>query len=117
LLRQAGDLIAHRDVFFGQSLEAPVICHVLLHLSGLVGRNALGKLFAVKEALEDVIGAVPGGGGGRAGFKELLAQGAAAKAVNGLHLQQDGLPLLKKIIKIQFHGAIVSIQIQQATRK
>jgi hypothetical protein len=60
LLWQAGDLIAHSDIFFGQGLEAPVIFHVLLHLGGLVLRNALGELFAVKEALQDVIRAAPG---------------------------------------------------------
>jgi len=46
-----------------------------------------------------------------------IAQGAAAKAVNGLHLEQNGLPLLEKIIKIQFHGVIASIQMQKATGK
>jgi hypothetical protein len=86
-------------------------------LGGLVRSNALGKLFPVKEALEDVIGALAVGRSGRAGFKELLAQAAAAEAVDGLHLQQDGLPLLEKLIKVQFHVAIVSIQIQLATRK
>ena len=110
-------MIVHRDIFFGQGLEAPVIFHLLFHLGGLVRRNALRKFFAVEEALEDVIRALPGARIGWAGFKELLAQGAAAEAVNGLHLQQDGLPLLEKIIKIQFDGAIVSIQTQYATSK
>jgi hypothetical protein len=114
---QAGDLIAHGDIFFGQGLEAPVIVHVLFHLGGLVLRNALGELFAVKEALEDVIGSPPSDRSGRRGFKELFAQGAAAEAVNGLHVQEDGLPLLQKVIKIKFHGDNVSIQIQNARTK
>jgi hypothetical protein len=109
LLWQAGDLIAHGDIFFGQALEAPIIIHILLHLGGLVLRNALGELSAVKEALEDIIGAPPGAWRRRPGFKELLAQGATAEAVNGLHLQQKRLPLLEEVIQIKFHAYIVSV--------
>jgi hypothetical protein len=67
--------------------------------------------------LEDVIGSLPAGRSGRAGLKELLAQGAAAEAVNGLHLHEDGLALLQKITEIKFHGGNVSIQIQYARTK
>jgi hypothetical protein len=78
-------------------------------LGGLILRNALGELFAVKEALEDVIRAQPIGWSGRGGLKELFTQGAATEAINGLHLQEDGLALLEKVIKIKFHGLNVSL--------
>jgi hypothetical protein len=109
LIWQAGDLIAQGDIFFGQRLEAPVIFHVLFHLGGLLRRNALGEFFAVKEALQHKIGAAPGGRSGRARLKELLAQRAAAEAVDGLHLQQNGLPFLEEVVAIQFHALIVSV--------
>jgi hypothetical protein len=73
LILQASDLIAHGDIIFGQRLEAPIIFHVLLDLGGLIGRDALGELFAMKEALENVIGAPAGGWSGRVGFKKLFA--------------------------------------------
>jgi len=101
---EARDLIAQGDIFLSQGLEAPVIFHVLFHLGGLVLGNALGEFLAVEEALEKVIRAAGRGGTGRAGAEELFAQGTATKAVNGLHVQQDGLPFLEKVIKIKFHG-------------
>src|SRR5208283_3214124 len=117
LILEARDLIDQGDIFLSQCLEAPVIFHVLFHLGGLVLRNALGEFLAVEEALENVIRAAGRGGTGRAGAEELFAQGTATKAVNGLQVQQDGLPLLEKVIKIKFHGLNVSIQIQYATTK
>jgi hypothetical protein len=62
-------------------------------LRGLVRRNALGELLSVKEALQEVI-RTAGGGSPRAGGEELFAQGTAPQAVDGLHLQEDGLPFL-----------------------
>jgi hypothetical protein len=49
--------------------------------------------------------------------KSVTLHSAEVQTVDGLHLQQDGLPPLEKLIKIQFHGSIVSIQIQHATQK
>jgi hypothetical protein len=102
---EAGDLIAQGDKFLGQILEAPVIFHVLSHLRRLFPRDALGKLFAVEKTLEDVIGSLRSVGSGRQGFKKLFAQGTATQAVDGLHLQEEGLSFLQEIIKIGFHGA------------
>jgi hypothetical protein len=109
LVLQAGDLIAQGDILFGQRLQAPVIFHVLFYLDGLLRRDALGEFFAVKEALQHKIGAASGGRSGRAGVKKLFAQGAAAEAVDGLHLQQEGLPFLEEVVAIQFHAFIVSV--------
>ena len=106
---QAGDLVTQSDKGFGLGLEAPIIFHVLLNLGRLGRRNALGELFAVKEALEDKVRAPDSGGTGTAGAEELLAQGAAAQTVNGLHLHEDGLSLLEEVVKIWFHSANVSL--------
>jgi hypothetical protein len=106
---QAGDLVAQGDIFFGQRLEAPVIFHVLFHLGGLLWGDALGELLAVKEALQDVIRTLPGGRSGGLSLEELFAQGAAAEAVDGVHLRQESLPFSKKVIQIRFHGHIVSL--------
>ena len=106
---QAGDLVTQSHKGFGLSLEAPVIFHILLDLGGLGRRNALGELFAVKEALEDIIRTADSGGTGPARAEELLAQRAPAQAVNGLHLQEEGLPFVKEVIQIRFHGDNVSI--------
>ena len=105
---QAGDLVAQGDVLFGQGLKAAVIVDVGLDLGGLLLGNALGELFAVEEALEDIIGAALGSGVG-AGGEELLAQGTAPEAVNGLHLLEEVLALLEERIEIKFHGANVPI--------
>ena len=99
-----GDLVAQGDVLFGQGLEAAVILHVRSDLAGLVLGNALGELFAVEEALEEEIRAVFDRGFAL-GTEELLAQGAAAKAVDGLHLLEELLPLLEELIKVGFHLA------------
>jgi hypothetical protein len=45
----------------------------------------------------------------------LLAQGAAAEAVDGLHLLEDGWALLQKVIK--FQGCNESIETHYATTK
>jgi hypothetical protein len=101
---QAGDLIAQGDERLGQRLKAAVIVHVLLDLGGLVRRHALRELFAVKEALQNIIGPARRAGPRGTGFEKLFAQGAPPEAVDGLHLLENGLPLLKKIIKIMLHG-------------
>jgi hypothetical protein len=106
---QPRDLIAHGDKVRGQFLEAAVVGHILFDLGGLVLGDALGKLLAVEEALEDKIGAAGGGLAGRVGLEELFAQGAAAEPVNGLHLLDEGLPLLEERIEIWFHGGNVSV--------
>lgn len=112
LILQAGELIAQGDELFGQRLESPVIIDIFLDLGGLIRRNALGELLSVKEALEDIIGATGGGRARSARSEKLRAQGAAAEAVDGLHLQENGLPFLEKSIQLRFHGHNVSIAIQ-----
>jgi hypothetical protein len=109
LVLQPGDLVAHGDKVLGQPLEAPVIIHILLDLGGLVLGDALGKLLAVEETLEDKIGAASGGGAGWVRFEELFAQRAAAEPVNGLHLLDEGLPFLEERIEIRLHGDTVSV--------
>jgi hypothetical protein len=109
LILQPGDLVAHGDKVLGQPLEASVIFHILFDLGRLVLGDALGKLLAVEETLEDKIGAAGGGLAGRVGFEELFAQRAAAEPVNGLHLLDEGLPFLEERIEIRFHGDIVSV--------
>ena len=96
---QAGDLVAQGDVGFGQGLKAAIIVHVGLHLGGLLLGDALGELLAVEEALEDVIGAALGSRVGTGG-EELLAQGTAPEAVDGLHLLEEVLALLKELVEI-----------------
>jgi hypothetical protein len=117
LILQTGELIAQGDKLFGQRLEGPVIIDIFLDLGGLVRRNALGELLSVKEPLKDIIGATGNGRTGSARLEKLRAQGAAAEAVDGLHLQENGLPFLVKIIQSRFHGYNVSIEIQPATTK
>lgn len=78
--------------------------HLLLDLWGLFGGDALAEFFPVEKALEDEIRAAATRLPGR-GFKELLAQGAAAKAVNGLQvLQEDGSFLAEGIEKLWHEG-------------
>jgi hypothetical protein len=96
------DLVAQGDVPFGQGLKAAVIIHVLPDLADLVLGNALGDLFALEEALQDKIRAEFGGGLGF-GAEELLAEATAAEAVDGLHVSEDSLALLKELIEIGFH--------------
>jgi hypothetical protein len=95
------DLVAQGDVPFGQGLKAAVIIHVLPDLADLVLGNALGDLFALEEALQDKIRAEFGGGLGF-GAEELLAEATAAEAVDGLHVSEDSLALLKELIEIGF---------------
>ena len=99
---EAGDLVTHGDVFFGQGLEPTVIVHVLLDLRRLILGDAFREFFAAKEALEDVIGATTNGVAA-AGFEELPAQGTAAEAVNGLHLLEEGLSFLEEDVEVWFH--------------
>jgi len=108
LVVQAGDLIAQGDKLLGQGLEAAIVFHILLNPGRLFRRDALGELPAVKETLEDIIGAAPDGSGS-GGFEKLFTQGTAPEPVDRLHLQEYGLPFLQKIVEIGFHGHIVSI--------
>lgn len=103
LVLKAGQLVAEGDVVFGQGLEAAVVVHVLLDLGGLVLRDALGELFAAKESLEDIIRAAAGGGPvGR--LEELLAQGSAAEAVDGLQWLEESLLFLAEGVEGWVHG-------------
>jgi len=86
----------------------PEIVHVLLHLGGLVLRDALGALLAAEETLEDIVRALRRRTR-RVGFEKLFAQGAAAEAVDGLHLLQQGLSLIEERVEIEFHSGIVSV--------
>jgi hypothetical protein len=98
-------LVGDRDVLLGQLLEAAVVVHVLLDLRGLVLRDALAEFLAAAVALEEVIGAAAGGAG-FGGGEELAAQGAAAEAVDGLHLGEEGLLLLAEGVEVGVHGVL-----------
>ena len=91
LVLQPGDPVAHGDIVFGQPLEASIILHILFDWDGLVLRDALGKLLAVEEPLENVLRTAGSGLPRRVGFKELLAQRAAAETVKGRHLFDQSL--------------------------
>lgn len=82
------DLIAERDVFFGESLKTAVIINLCLNLRGLLGRDAFAELFTTEETLQDEVRAalfcLPG-----TGFKELLAQGTTAEVINSPHLLEE----------------------------
>jgi hypothetical protein len=97
-------LVAQRDVVLGQRLEALVIADLLLDLRGLLGGDALGKLFTVEEALEHEIGAAFGFGSALGASKELLAQGTAAQAINGLHFLQHGGAFLDQGLDWSVHA-------------
>jgi len=115
LILQAGNLIAQSDELFSQGLEAAVIFHLLLDFGGLIGGHPFGNFLALKKALQDIIGAEPDIRACR--FEELLAQSAAPEPVNGFHLKENGLALLKKFVNFGFHGHIVSMTIQYASTK
>jgi len=104
VILQVGDLVAQGDERLGQRLKTAVIIHILLDLGGLVRRHALRELFAVKEALQNIIGPARRAGPRGTGFEKLFAQGAPPEAVDGLHLLENGLPLLAKIIKSMLHS-------------
>jgi hypothetical protein len=56
-------------------------------------------------ALQNVVRALWGPGGGGGLFEELTAEGAAAKPVDRLHLLEDLVPALFKLRKRVRHGA------------
>ena len=57
----------------GQGVEKPEVLHLLFDLPSLGGRNALGALFTLKEALKDEIGSRLNDLAVASGFKELAA--------------------------------------------
>ena len=99
-----GDLIAEGHVFLSQGLEAAVIVHLLPDLRGLLGGNAFTELFALQEPLKDKVGAAPFGLAW-SGLEELLAQGSAAEAVNGLHILKQRASFKAKSIEMVWHAA------------
>jgi hypothetical protein len=94
LIPQPGELVGQAHELFGQFLKAPVVGQILLHLGGLLSGDALGELLAVEVGLEDVVGTALVGGVALGGAEELLAERAAAEAVDGLHLLEELLALL-----------------------
>lgn len=55
LILRSGHLVGERDEAFGQRLETLVVFHLLRHLAGLFGGNALGELLPLEKALEQEI--------------------------------------------------------------
>ena len=82
------------DVLLGEGLKSAVVIHLLLDLRCLFGGYAFAELFTLKEALQNKVGSARGRLAG-AGFKELLAEGATAEAINGLHILKDAISLLE----------------------
>jgi hypothetical protein len=103
-----GKLVGECHKGFGQGLKPLVVGDLGLHLGRLLGGDAAGELFALEIALEDEIGAEFFAIGGA---EELLAEAAAAEAVNGLHFLEDGLALLLERFELRLHGYNVYVQI------
>lgn len=117
LLAQAGDLVGYGNERLSQFFKALIVGDQWFDLLGLLGGNAFRELLALDVALEDKIRSLLGSGTGPGLFKELAAQRAAAKAVDGLDLVQDLFPALFELQKRSRHGRIVSLQIQYASKK
>jgi hydrogenase maturation protease len=101
---QSGDLIGPSDVILGQALKSLIILNLLLDLRSLIGGNAVGELFAPEETLEHVV-RTPFGLGLPFGSREkLFAEGAAAQAIDGLHLLQHGGASLDQGVNLSVHG-------------
>ena len=87
--------------------DFPGLGRLQLDLLGLVGGDTLGTLGAIQIALQDKIRALPGTFTGSLLDEELLAQGAATEAVDGLHIVEDLIALLAQLGKVCFHAAIL----------
>ena len=109
LVLQAGDLVAQRHKLLGQRLEGPVIFDVVPHLRGTVRTECARGTSCRERTPAERNKGCRGRRYRSAGGEELLAKGTAPKPVNGLHLEEGGLPLMHKIIKIGFHARSVSI--------
>jgi hypothetical protein len=77
---------------------------LLLDLRSLIGGDALGELLAPEEALENVIRTSFGPGLSFGSSEKLFAEGAAAQAIDGLHLLQHGGALLDEGLELSVHG-------------
>jgi len=70
-----------------------------MHLSGLLGRDAVAELFSAEKPLEDEV---------RAALcllawsrlKELFTQAATPQAVDGLHIVEDAIPCLAQRVEL-----------------
>ena len=82
----------------------------------LIGRNALAEVFAAEPPLQDVVGTLANGFAAAGGLEELLAQVAAAKAVDGAHLLEDLLAALVPGGEVGVHVGIVYV-LYNMTRK
>jgi hypothetical protein len=104
-LAQAGELVGDADKLFGQLLKPFIVGDQGFDLRGLVSGNAFRELLALDVALQNVVRTLLGLGGGVGLFKELPAEGAAAKPVDSLHLLEDLVPALFELRKRDRHGA------------
>jgi hypothetical protein len=107
LIRLERYLLADSSKLLGQLLEPLVTLDALANRPDLVGRDAFAEVFTFEPSLEDVVGALTAGFALAGGLEELLAQMAAAKAVNGCHFLEDLLPTVLEIGQIGVHGHIV----------
>jgi hypothetical protein len=85
-------LLGDSRKLLGQLLESLVALDALANGLDLVGRDAFAEVFTFEPSLEDVVGALAAGFALAGGLEELLAEMAAAEAVNGGHFLEDLLP-------------------------
>jgi hypothetical protein len=110
-------LVGYGDKLLGQFPEVLIVGDQRLELLGLLGGDAFGELLALDIALQDIIRALPGLGASARLLEELAAEAAATKAIDALDLLKDLFPALFELSERSWHGRIVSIQIQYASRK
>jgi len=101
-------LVGDADKLFGQLLKPLVVGDQGFEVRGLVRGDAFGELLALDVALQNVVRALLGPGGGVGFLEELTAEGTAAKPVDPLHLLEDLVPALFELRKRVRHGRIVS---------
>jgi hypothetical protein len=102
------DLVSQADALIGQVLETFEIIDVLLHLIGLLSRNAPAELFASIKALQNVIRALGESQSGQFPGVNLSAQAAPAQPVNGFEFCQEGVAIGGKLVNFVWHDHIVS---------
>ena len=88
-----------------QFFKALVVGDQRFDLRGLVGGNTLRELLAFNVALQNVVRTLLDLGGRAWLLKELTAEGAATKPVDGLHLLEDLVAALFELRESVMHGA------------
>jgi hypothetical protein len=101
-------LIGKGDALVAQLLETFKIIHVMADFLGFVRRNVSVELLALMKALQIKIGALGHGFIARFPGKNLLAESAAAQAVNGFEFREESVSLCGELFNGVWHGIIIS---------